>query len=592
MNFIKTFLAGVLAVCVGTFLIFSFGMMILLGLVTSMESSVTVRPNSVLRIDFSEVITDAPSSDPLAGIDLFTLASTPQLSLMKTLQAIEAAKDDTRIRGIYLRMNGAGGVTGTAILEELREAIVDFKQSGKFVVAYNETYSQGQYYLASAADKIYLQPEGAMDWSGLSFDLMFYKGLLDKLDLKAEVFRPTDCKYKSAVEPFLLTRMSDANRAQMQALVGSMWGTIAGAVSESRGISLDELNRITDHLDVTLPEEALAHGFVDSLVYADQMKGVFTALGVVPNKQGYPAFISLGDYAAQVSANLKNISSSQVAVVYADGEIVDGQGVGKEIYGTTLAAMLAEVRLDEKIKSVVLRVNSPGGSALASDIIWREMELLKAEKPVVVSMGSYAASGGYYISCPADVVAANKLTLTGSIGVFGMYLNTIDALKNKLGITLDGVKSNTSAGMGTTSPLTPAERAVIMRGVDKVYATFTGHVAAGRNLPIEKVRAIAEGRVWSGEEALGVGLIDTYGGLKTAIALAADKAELGDDFRVVEKIEMPTGFLSMIASLNTSIRESYLRSELGSMAKEYNQIREATSQQGIVMYCPYKLNLR
>ena len=237
-------------------------------------------------------------------------------------------------------------------------------------------------------------------------------------------------------------------------------------------------------------------------------------------------------------------------------------------------------------------MNSPGGSALASDVIWREMELLKAEKPVIVSMGSYAASGGYYISCPADVIVADKLTLTGSIGVFGMYLNTIDALKNKLGITFDAVKSNTSAGMGMTSPLTPAERASIMRGVDKVYTTFTNLVAQGRNLPVEKVLNIAGGRVWSGDNALGIGLIDTYGGLKTAIAIAADKAGLGDNFRVTEVIEQPTGFAAFISSLNVGIREAMTRSELGVMMKEYKQVQEATSQQGIVMYYPFKLELR
>jgi len=486
MNFIKTFLAAILAFVVGSVLVVFLWIFILLGIAGSMEKSVAVHPESILKLDFSEVLTDAPSSDPFAGFDFATLQSTRMLPLMKALRALEAAKDDPRIKGIYLRMNGNGGVAGSRLLEELREAIVDFKQSGKFVVAYNETYSQGQYYLASAADKIYMQPEGGMDWSGLSFNLAFYKGLLDKLDVKAEVFRPTACKYKSAVEPYILPKMSDANREQMQELVNSMWNTIAGSVAEARGIDLETLNRITDKLEVSLPEDALEHGFVDSLLYEDQMNDVFAELGVQSDSDGQYNFVTLGEYALQVSADLKNISADQVAIVYADGAIVDGEGFGREIYGNTLAATLAGVRADEKVKAVVLRVNSPGGSALASDVIWREMELLKAEKPVIVSMGSYAASGGYYISCPADVIVADKLTLTGSIGVFGMYLNTIDALKNKLGITFDAVKSNTSAGMGMTSPLTPAERASIMRGVDKVYTTFTNLVAQGRNLPVRQ----------------------------------------------------------------------------------------------------------
>lgn len=592
MNFIKTFLAALLAFVLGSLAILLFGMFILFAIAGSMERTVTVKEGSILRIDFSEVINDAPSSDPLAGFDFRTLQSTRQLSLLKVLRTLEAAAVDDRIEGIYLRMNGTGGVTGTALIEELREAIELFKQSGKFVVAYNETYSQGQYYLASAADRIYLQPEGGMDWSGLSTSLMFYKGLFDKLDLKAEVFRPTVCKYKSAVEPYILDRMSEANREQMQALVDSMWGTIAEAVAASRGIDVERLNEIADKLQVTLPEDALKYGFVDGLLYEDQMKEVFAELGVEDDGEGNYDFVSLGDYASMVGVDLDNLGADRVAVVYADGQIVDGEGYGDAVYGNSLAAELADVRRDEKVKAVVVRVNSPGGSALASDVIWREMELLRAEKPVVVSMGSYAASGGYYISCPADVIVADRLTLTGSIGVFGMFLNPIDALKNKLGITLDGVKSNASAGMGSVEPLTPAQRASIMRGVDKVYETFTQDVAAGRNLPIEKVLDIAGGRVWSGSDALGIGLIDAYGGLKTAIALAVDKAGLGENFRVVEVTQQPSGLAAMLSALIVSVRKAFVRSELQELFGGYDRVQRLLRMQGVLMYSPYEVELR
>ena len=592
MNFIKTFLAALLAFVLGSLAILLFGMFILFAIAGSMERTVTVKEGSILRIDFSEVINDAPSSDPLAGFDFRTLQSTRQLSLLKVLRTLEAAAVDDRIEGIYLRMNGTGGVTGTALIEELREAIELFKQSGKFVVAYNETYSQGQYYLASAADRIYLQPEGGMDWSGLSTSLMFYKGLFDKLDLKAEVFRPTVCKYKSAVEPYILDRMSEANREQMQALVDSMWGTIAEAVAASRGIDVERLNEIADKLQVTLPEDALKYGFVDGLLYEDQMKEVFAELGVEDDGEGNYDFVSLGDYASMVGVDLDNLGADRVAVVYADGQIVDGEGYGDAVYGNSLAAELADVRRDEKVKAVVVRVNSPGGSALASDVIWREMELLRAEKPVVVSMGSYAASGGYYISCPADVIVADRLTLTGSIGVFGMFLNPIDALKNKLGITLDGVKSNASAGMGSVEPLTPAQRASIMRGVDKVYETFTQDVAAGRNLPIEKVLDIAGGRVWSGSDALGIGLIDAYGGLKPAIALAVDKAGLGENFRVVEVTQQPSGLAAMLSTLNVSVRKAFVRSELQELFGGYDRVQRLLRMQGVLMYSPYEVELR
>ncbi len=588
MNFLKVFLSCLLAVVVGSILTFLFWLFLLLGIAGSMEKSVvSVKPHSILKIDFADVIADSPSADPFADIDFTTFQATRRLPLLKVLRAIEAAKADDRIEGIYLRMTGMGGVEGAALLEELRSALADFKQSGKFVVSYNETYSQGQYYLATAADSIFMQPEGAMDWRGLSMNVLFYKGLFDKLDLRAEVFRPTACKYKSAVEPYIMTKMSDANRMQMQALADSMWGTIVDAVSEARGIAPAMLNELADKLAVTLPEDALQYGFVDGLIYEDGMKDVFRNLGVPAGKNGAYAFVTLGEYASQVGSDLKNISSSQIAVVYADGAIVDGEGTYGDVYGNTLAATLEGVRTDSRVKAVVLRVNSPGGSALASDVIWREMELLRDVKPVIVSMGSYAASGGCYISCPADAILADRMTLTGSIGVFGMYLNTADALKNKLGITIDGVKTNTSADMGAMGALTPAQRASVMRGVDKVYATFTEHVAEGRNLPLEKVLDIAGGRVWTGADALGIGLIDTYGGIREAIAVAADKAELkGGDYRVTEVLEEPDSFMALLSSLFTEVKARVELSELGVLMKEYRKVQEAARQTGIVMYEP------
>lgn len=591
MNFGKTFLAGLLAVVAGMALLFLFGFMLLFGIAATFEKSVTVQPESILRIDLSEMLTDAPSTDPLAGLDVRTLQTTPQLSLLKALRTIETAAADERIKGIYLRLNGTGGVEGTAILEELREALEAFKLSGKFVVAYNETYSQGAYYLASVADRIYLQPQGGLDWTGLASNVTFYKGLLDKLDLKMEVFRPTACKYKSAVEPFILDRMSPANREQMQQLVNSMWETISGDVCRSRGIDPQEMRRITDNLEVTLADEALQYGFVDGLLYEDQMNDVFAELGVEPDGDTY-RFITLGEYASQVGVDLKNLSADQVAVVYASGQIVDGEGSGAEIYGNTLAATLADVRRNDKIKAVVLRVNSPGGSALASDIVWREMELLRAEKPVIVSMGSYAASGGYYISCPADVIVADRLTLTGSIGVFGMILDPHDALKNKLGITVDGVQSNAESDLMGKGALSPVQRAMILRGVDQVYTTFTNNVSEGRNLPIERVLEIAGGRVWSGVDALEIGLVDACGGLKMAIAQAVDKAGLGENYRIVEVTDQPTGLAALLSNLGVSLRAAFTRSELGGMMKEYEEVREVLSQQGVVMYSPYRVDLR
>ncbi len=582
MNFLKVFLGCLLAVVAGSILTFLFWIFVLVGIAGSMETPTIVKPGSVLRIDLAETLVDSPSNDPFASFDFAAMQPMPRLPLYKALRAVEAAAADDRIAGICLRPNGGGRVEGTALVEELRAAIADFKRSGKFVVAYNEYYTQGDYYLASVADSVYMQPEGSIEWSGLSMSVMFYKGLFDKLDLKAEVFRPASCKYKSAVEPYVLSAMSEANRRQMQALAESVWGTIVEAVSAARGIAPERLNLLADELAVSLPDDALRHGFIDGILYEDELAGVLERLGADPAQS-----VSLGEYAAGLGPDASNVLAPQVAVVYADGAVVDGEGVtGGYIYGNTLAETLASVRDDDRVRSVVLRVNSPGGSALASDVVWRAMELLRAEKPVVVSMGSYAASGGYYIACPADAILADRMTLTGSIGVYGMYLNTADALKNKLGITLDAVKTNVSAGMGATGALTPAQRASILRGVDRVYATFTEHVAEGRNLPLEHVLDIAQGRVWTGADATGIGLVDANGGLREAIAVAADKADLGADFRVVEVLEQPEGFAALLASLMGQVRASVESSELGVMMKQYRKVQELVKQQGVVMYEP------
>lgn len=561
------------------------------GMAGSMKaSSEVVTNNTILKIDLSEVVVDAPSEDPLAGFNFQTMQAMPQVTLLSALRAIEGAMEDERIKGIYLRLNGLGGFEHTAIVEELREALVQFKESGKFILAYNESYTQGAYYLASVSDEIYIHPEGSFDWSGLSQRVMFYKGLMDKLDIQVEIFRPTVCKYKSAVEPYFLKKMSPENRAQMQALVDSMWGTITEAISASRGISVEELNTLADNLDIFLAEEAVEHKLVDGIRYEDEIEALFEEKGVERGFDDEINYVTLGGYAAQITGDVKKASTPEVALVYANGQILDGEGTGA-IYGNTLAAKLREVRLDENVKSVVVRVNSPGGSALASDVIWREMELLKAEKPVIISMGGYAASGGYYISAPADAILADKLTLTGSIGVFGMVPYTTKALETKLGITMDAVKTNKSAAMGTVNPLTASERAALMRGVDRVYERFTGLVSEGRNLPIEQVLEIAGGRVWTGEDALGIGLIDSYGGLKAAVAVAADKAGLGTDYKLVERVEPLTGLAAYLSALNAGVKSSWEASELGVLLKEYRQIQQDFSQQGVVMYSPCRIEI-
>ncbi|MBQ3260155.1 MAG: signal peptide peptidase SppA [Alistipes sp.] len=588
MKFLKVFLAALLAVVVGGVLSSLLWIFIFIGLAGSMESTTVVKPNSVLVVDLSEDITDAPSANPLGAIDFNTMTVRKQLSLLQVLRSVKAAESDERIKGIYLRLNGTGAVDIAAI-EELRTALEEFKQSGKFIVSFNEGYSQASYYLASVANKIYLQPEGSMSWQGLSSTLIFYTGLFDKLDISVDIFRPTACKYKSAVEPYFLKQMSPDNRRQMAALGTSTWEVIVDAVSEARGIDKKTLNTLADKLAVTMPAEALKHKFVDGLIYEDQMNDVFKEFGVELDSDGECAKVTLGEYAAQV-VDLQNISADKIAIVYAEGQILDGEGEQEAIYGQTMAETIKSVRLDDKVKAVVLRVNSPGGSALASDVIWREIELMKAEKPVVISMGSVAASGGYYISAPGDVIVANKMTLTGSIGVFGMIMNPNKMLTNKVGLTFDSVSTNSHSTFGSLGhSIDATERAVIMKSVDKVYERFTGLVSEGRNLPIAKVLDIAAGRVWTGVQAQENGLVDTLGGLNAAIALAADKADL-ETYRVNEVLSTEDPFAAIFSGLGAKVRASVLRSEMGSDTYvQYNKVKSVVSQNGVMAMMPYEI---
>ncbi len=589
LTFGKVFLASLLAVVAGSVITMVFWLGLFSGIASMMESDgVAVPERAVLRIDLAEHLVDAPSKDPLSGFNLATMSSGGSLTLYDALRAIEAARDDDRIEGIYIRLDG-GGTTTPNILEELRAAIVDFKQSGKFVVAYNEVYSQWTYYLCSAADKIYIQPEGGFDWSGITLTTMFYKGLIDKLGIEVDILRPTACKFKSAVEPMFLTQMSEANRMQMQAIADNMWSVITEAVSEARGISVDELNRIADDLAVTLPQEAVEHKFVDATLYADEVEDVFENDYDLED----PEFISLKDYASGLTTDVSKVAAPK-AVVYANGTVLDGNGTDDNIYGYTFSKTLKKVAEDDDVKAVVVRVNSPGGSALASDIIWREMELLREKKPVIISMGQYAASGGYYISAPADAIVADRLTLTGSIGVYGMLPAVGKALKDKIGITFDGVVTNKYSDMGNgvmglgLDPLNEKEYNTVMRGVDRVYDRFTSIVAEGRNLPIEKVLEIAEGRVWIGSEAQKIGLVDTCGGLTAALAIAVDKADLGDGYQIVEIKEEAKGFMAILQSLNVSVREKITaRSELGQLYAEYKRMEDMIGRKGVYTYCPY-----
>ena len=593
MKFFKIFLATLLAMVVGTVLSWVLCLVIFVGMAGSMEGSTqaVITPQTIVKIDLAENITEAPTKNPMAGFDFATMTMAKSTHLLKVLQSIEAAKSDANVKGIYLNFTGLGGIT-TGAMEEVRAALVDFKQSGKFVVAYNETYSQGGYYLVSVADKIYLHPEGGFSWVGLAQSSLFMKGALDKLGLKAEAFRPTACKYKSAVEPYIRKNFSPENRAQSQMMVDDMWAVLVGSIAESRNLDAKKLMRLADKLEVSQPEDALKHGLVDALIYEDEMEAKFAEYGVEKGADGKFNIISLGEYMT-LSPVMAKFGAPAVGIVYAEGQVFDGEGEDDNIYSANLVKVLKKAREDKDIKAVVFRVNSPGGSALASDVIWREVELLRKEKPVIVSMGSYAASGGYYISAGADAIVADKLTLTGSIGVFGMLLEGEDMLNKKLGITTDVVKTGAAADFGANvmgvgvRKITDLERKTLLRSVDKVYDTFTTKVANGRNLPMDKVLELAQGRVWSGTRAVELGLADANGGLREAIAIAADKAGVVDNFRVTEVLEELSPMAQMMQQLNMQAKAYLFDAETLEVAEYYNSLKRELAREGVQAYCPY-----
>lgn len=598
MNFFKTFWAALLAFVVINILIGVLSIMVVAGIAASLgETPQAVKSNSILKIDLSGSITDSPSASPFGAIDFMNMKVNTSNTILEALTAIEGVATDDNIKGIYINLQHTGSINA-ANIEELRSALLTFKESGKFVVSYNEVYSQFGYFLSSVADRVYLSPAGSVSWQGLAGSVMFYKGLLDKLGIQPEVIRHGT--FKAAVEPFILDKMSPENRLQMMTLYNSIWGTVLSDVAASRSIDSATLSTYASELALKSAAQAKNLNFVDSLIYEDQMMDILgrladgdklsdiDAVRVVTDSTAEkadidePEFISLSRYISAAKPAVKKISKNKVAIVYADGTIVDGNSEEGKIGGATMAAKLAKVRKDKNIKALVLRINSPGGSALASEVMWREIELIRKDKPVVVSMSGVAASGGYYIACPADIVLANRMTITGSIGVFGLLYNAEKGLKDKLGITVDVAKTNPSADMGSPfRPMSSAEKAYLMYSVEDIYKTFVGHVADGRNLTFEAVDAIGGGRVWSGVSASQNGLIDGFGGLKQAIALAADRAAVSTDYRVSQIVDDEDQFTALFKSI-ASARTSAIKSELGEAYLHYNNIMEILEQNGTV----------
>ncbi len=584
----------VLAAFIGTLIALLITFFVKVGVVSSMisnlsktetESSASLKPNSVLYMKLDYAIPDRTTDNPFNGINFSTMESQDMTGLNDILRNIEQAKTDANIKGIYLELSSIP--TSTATLQELRDKLIEFKESGKFIVAYGENYSQSAYYMASVADKIFLNPEGMLDLHGMASQVTFYKHLLDKLDIEMQIVRGPNNRFKSAVEPYFLDKMSEANREQMEKLLGTVWGQILTGISQSRNISVEQLNQIADNLETIFnADKALEYGLVDELYYKDQV--LEELKGLTGSNKSINA-ISNAKYAK--SYKDKNASKNEVAVIYATGQIFDGKGNEENIYSENLSKVIRKAREDDNVKVVVLRVNSPGGSAVASAIIGRELDLTKEVKPVIVSMGDYAASGGYWISANANYIFADPTTLTGSIGVFGTFPNMQGFLNDKIGLTFDVAKTNENADFGRiTQPLTEFQYAKLQENVVQTYDQFTSRVAQGRGLRQTYVDSIGQGRVWAGADAIGLGLVDQLGDMEDAIAYAAQTANLGSDYKVTEWPKQKDFFARLMESMDGSDKlDAAMKQRLGGYYDYMQGLENLQKNTGIQARMPFDM---
>ncbi|MGC6532952.1 MAG: signal peptide peptidase SppA [Flavobacteriales bacterium] len=604
----KTFFSSFLGALVGVFIALLVVVIVVLSLIPG-EPEIAVETKSVLHLSLDQPIVERGNDDAPA-IDLAPFASMGGIGLNHLQEDLARAAVDSRIEGLYLELSSVAASPAT--LFDVHSAIQAFQDSGKWVVAYGETFSQGAYFLASTADEVLLYPEGGLDFRGLGAELMFYKRMLDGQGIEVTVLRGPDNKYKSAVEPFLYDQMSEPNRKQYNALLGGIWDGMLERISASRAISPDSLNSMANNLSTLMPREALANGLVDRLAHRDEVMRALRdqiqapepdSTGTLPaedyTKKVDVELIAWSDYhkaadeASEDDAPRATFSGPHVAVVYAVGEIESGEGDDETIGSERIARALRKARTKDKVKAVVLRVNSPGGSALASDVIYRETQLLReAGKPVVVSMGDLAASGGYYISAGADHIFANSSTITGSIGVFGMVPNVGPFLENEIGITTDRVGTNDHANMMSMyRSFDEAELAAINKSITQVYNQFIGLVAEGRGITVEQVDSMAQGRVWTGEDALARGLVDELGDLQDAIDHAAELAEI-DLYRTMELPTLINPFEDLLGTAGTQARMQIMEQELGPLFPAYEQaaqVRKILTWQGAQARLPYVL---
>lgn len=585
----KSFLKYTLATIVGFFIcsiiLFFITMGIIGALIASTEKTIVVEPNSILKIQLSKPITERSSSNPFKNFDFESFRPTTNLGTKDIITYIEKAKTDPNIKGIYLEMSVIPA--GSATLEELREALLDFKKSGKFIISYGEVYTQGSYYLASVSDKVYINPAGYMPLVGMRSEIMFFKGTLSKLEIEPEIIRHG--KYKSAVEPYSSDKMSDENREQITTLLNSVWNHILEGISAQRKISVDSLNILANQLSVKTAASAKEHRLVDGLKYEDEILGELAKLSGVKSDDKVK-FISLYDYVKTPKPSYSS-SKSKIAIVYADGDIMPGENGDETVGSSSTSEAIRKARKDSTIKAIVLRVNSPGGSALASEVIWREVKLAAKVKPVIASLSNVAASGGYYIVTPATTIIADHNTITGSIGVFGMMFNTQNFFKNKLGITYDVAKTNTFSDIGSVvRPMSPQEKEMITLQIEEIYDQFITHVAEGRHLTKAKVDSIGQGRVWGARDALRIGLVDELGDFNRALEVAAAKAKL-KDYKIVELPKQEDAIEALFSSFSTKVQKIVMDKDSYSYMQLMKQLDKILSCQGIQARLPYDLKV-
>lgn len=568
-SFFKTFFASLLALIIFTVL----AVFVIIGIIAS--ASISEKPDigskGVLVLDLSKDYKEQSVENPLAFLSDAGEIEAP--GLYDVIRMIQHAKTDSAIKGIYIRCTN--NANGYAASEEIRKALVDFKRSQKFVIAYGETITQKGYYVGSAANKIYCHPQGGIEWSGFSSNMIYLKGLLDKLEIQPQIFYAG--KFKSATEPLRETKMTDANRLQTSVWLGDLYNHFLKAVAETRKMDTVKLRALAVNGSIQTAQDALNNGLVDGLKYDDELKAEISRR-LLAEANSNINFVSLNDY--EKAADFKQDGTEKVAVVYAAGDIVSGKGDNESVGSDAFRTLLRKLRLDKEIKAVVFRVNSPGGSSLASDVIWREISLTRKVKPVVVSMGDVAASGGYYISCNADSVFADANTITGSIGVFSIVPNFQSFLKNKFGISFDGVKTAPYADLGNaTRPLTETEKHFMQNGVDSIYYTFKSRVANGRKKDIGYIDSIAQGRVWTGSRALGVGLVDRIGTMQDAINCAVGMAKLSS-YRVREYPEKKNILEQIIDNYKKSVKVNLIKEEIGT--KQFELLQQVKQVKQIV----------